>query len=557
MELIDKTDQNLGDWAGVRGSNLSLYTSPENADELTKQGKFYANEKHQAVFHFKLGLKDADGKKLTPDNSPSVQAVIDSITIVDYFTEKPLGDSFNITQQINKYAFQYPTATPAEVIECKIEDSCAYFTFCLTHQPITLATAQYSIGFIVNLPDGTVYKNTVDGDARAPIYLDAMQAPRHDSDNIEVVVSGTHVEHDGENDTGPQNPTGEEHEGNSWRQFDYTLKLQNKLTGEPMPLKGASIINSAAYASDYSFGERCSGVYSYKAYLWPINIYDQNGVPFQGNNSTNTYDVVSDVGVKQQIKVIPIDDAVQLTLFCSLGNEMSCKFSSSPLAISMAIDVYGNGGSFINLDPSKLPLTYDKDALTALNLTSLSAIDLKPTITGGKRKTFYCTNMKTGHAIQLYNPWPYYRSTAKYITRPINEKVPMHLFTTFSSNSNGITLVTGANPVYFMAAPATHKTVVANTKSNGDPQSWRIKPFWNGSHVLLWHQDAGGFVHSSGTDNHDLSIAPFSSVAADQSAWQIVTLEKDDPKEPDLVRGDWKSIGDFSFAIRRRADHFC
>lgn len=538
QNLVD----NFGDWANVTGMGISFDTDPKGPSGSTFDGTLYANETHQAAIHIKLRLADANGLALTADNQPSVQAVLDSVTIIDYFTGKPVSEYLTTTQANNGYAVQYPSAKPADIVVASVAGSIATITVYLTHRIITESTLQHTIGFSVQCgPTGRLVRNAVDGDWNHPVSISILQAP--EMDDVSVSVSGNAVPHSGENDTAPTNPTGQETDANLWRRFDYKVVLMR----HGAPLTGQMrISNSDQYAnSDYSFGERCCGPYSYKGYCWPINISGTDNEPLVPAQSSYTYNLTSEMFVNETITITPSDKALYLTLFCSFGDRVTGRFARTPLLVSMSLDPYGNGVR-LSLDPDKLPDSYDPSNLKNLNLTEKSAIDLTPTIVDEGLFNFRVVDGQ-GRYLQYSNTWPYYFGNAKYVAGPAKPDSSDHIFSTKMALKGGVPMLAVQNPSLFMAAKTQYQPVIADTLSSGDAQAWHLKPIWNGSKVMLFAKALAAFASTKGTNPlEDVIAAPYSAGYTANATWKI-EMDRTLAVVDGDTQGDWARIGNFTF----------
>jgi len=336
--------------------------------------RIYANGRHQAALKISITLLNASGQLLNPPDYPPISDVIKAIQLIDFDTRTPLGSGlmaqWAVDSTANAFNKHLPPAngrdddlkaTARDDSGNRIEHSVAYLTLYVRSQPTIMS---YRVGLGMKIvpnggeADSKPFFNSQGGNVSQPAYLQALENVIYSTS--ELSVSGVHDLHDGESDDALYNHYGPEIQGNYWRKWDYTVRLAARADGNRI----FQCRVKSALPADCSFSSASNGVYAYKAYFWPRNVFDASGKPVQGADQPD-FPLQAPGSSIEYASPPTDDDLLALTLFCTFGTIDAGAYSYTPVDLQI-YDQFGNCGDF-TLDPLRLPQGYDVTTLPTLS----------------------------------------------------------------------------------------------------------------------------------------------------------------------------------------------
>ncbi|GLU29500.1 hypothetical protein [Brucella sp. NBRC 12950] len=357
----------------------------------------YANGRNQAVLCMEMILADSTGTRLTNDNSPTIEEVLNAIDIIDYNTGDVLGAGtvagWSFTSVGNVFHKQL-TVNPSTAEELDgtadgnntLVNGLAKVVFYISCDDSALGetallgvrvTPEDSDGF-----DGIPVENSKDGTFHKPVSLISRAPITYRLSDLEI--TGQRIRHPNEVDGTLAFTAGDDpDDGNYWRQFDYHITLsQSAMTRYGTHLYRTVLESDDAYYNEYSFGERRTGYFAYKGYFWSKNVYtDVNSTSPMVPNTRTTFPM-SSRGISGKTATVTTEaNKLFMTMFCSAGGGISFQYTKIPLIITL-YDEYGNAGKFM-VTSDELPTGgFDATAFTKLNFLTEFIEDTTPSTDG-------------------------------------------------------------------------------------------------------------------------------------------------------------------------------
>jgi hypothetical protein len=367
----------------------------------------YANGTQQAKVIVNLTLVDKYGQPLTSDQMPTQDVVYGATTLLSYDTVQALGTGslsmWTCGRTANEYSKETPTGTFRRAQPRADDDdgtvTLTYYVSC------NQATSDLTFGLWIKPTGGAVILTgntdqtthlptaTYVNGCPAKIYasghtqldqqtrLSTRVPPIYTLDLLDVVANPN--PHADENDHGPAGSVNAaDKEGNYWRQWDYTITISTN----PQKNRYGGFLFKCVLAGDsdydqltsnsYCFAETANPTfYTYKAYLWPVNIDDAEGNPLPLGGGTATMNAV---GAQDQTYTFPPAGGTPLflnvTLYMSFAGRPTTVDNDNPVNV-MFYDNFGTRAHY-RFDGTSLPQSYDLSINSGKNPPSIP--DWKP-----------------------------------------------------------------------------------------------------------------------------------------------------------------------------------
>lgn len=387
--MNNKNSNDLGGWKSTIGAAINVL-SRDGTEYGSDPGQIYGNGLHQTILQLVIELGDANGAAVI-DDFPTVDALQRSVQFCNYYdrhgyTEFGSGESAGWTAAKDVNCFLSPLqdsdADPIAIAPDLYKDvidtdaGIAYLYYFVSYDGKDFTSeVSCNIGVSIQPKDehgithGTKYLLSDSSQEGDPAAVAALPAITFTPDDF--FWTGTHIEHDGEND---DFAVGAPAAGNFWRQIAYTVKLKENGEYTTQNRHGSKLFRCRLedygfYSSSttdekkkYYFGIQNNGPYSFTGYLWPYNLYEKDqatavsGQPIVPSPAANS----SPVGNKFKMGadgMAPSDHPtvayaqyqLNLTLFCSFGWTANDAYDFNPLYVTV-YDQYGNSGLVV-IDP--------------------------------------------------------------------------------------------------------------------------------------------------------------------------------------------------------------
>ncbi|MGE8656316.1 MAG: Ig-like domain-containing protein [Achromobacter sp.] len=363
-----------GKWAGV--SDISLHFV--GAGNI-RAASIFKNGLHQAELRLRLVLKDWNDHLVQDSDAPTIDEVMAAVSLIDFdHSADALGVAplQNIQVTTNANEFEKHITTHTERVGAGkdggtdgggnyISGGAAYFTLYVTCEEAEQLMS-INIGVEVRQPNEVVVYNAIDGTYKEKMAaLVFLPLANYRYSVADLNFSGAHHAHEGEKDDAPYSEKGDkEHPGNFWRMWEYAIDFSQDTQAKPYApsLYKVCLAEGAGLAGDYVFAERVDVVYSYRAYFWPMNLYDHNRLPV-AEHGKRDYQVGAPAQRDQAVTYPEGTAGCRVMYYASFGDINGRTNAKIYRPINLVIfDQYGNKGK-IHLDPLSLPPIYSSETL--------------------------------------------------------------------------------------------------------------------------------------------------------------------------------------------------
>lgn len=471
-------------WQDVAQLTASFNSNPS--------ATIYANGLHQAVYRLSFVLASASGTRLNTHNQPTLQDVISQVKLIDFYSKNELGTGslsavhYSRTPNIYQKNLEFsniPSETIVDDNSDHINNGVVFLTYYITCDPEKiLDILQTGVAITPGNSSKTIY-NASGEKFNIPVTLKLMQAVNYNSNLISL--QGKHSIHPGEseNDQELANPGGIEPAGNFWRQWDYTLKLQDNI--DNLRLFQCILDTNSTLPSDYVFASRSNVIYNNQAYFWPNNVHDANGNSLP---SQNTYTVKSPGTPEQKIN-IPADENTMLyfTIYSTFGHINSGGYKYHPVNFSL-YDQYGNSGKF-SISPIDIPLIYNYETIANLNFIKDGFTTAQPSEAPGEiSDIFIMTDFQSEQTIGICDDKTIIRWTGG---PPLDTKSSRITFTikpnaAQSDNPQRIFQIQHkiGDIANYLSIKGSNNPVILTTDMN-NAKTWYLKPIWQDNYIVI------------------------------------------------------------------------
>lgn len=358
----------------------------------------YANGVQQAKLLITLTLIDKNNKPLHDAEMPSAEDVDKVLTLLNYQTGEELIDDdkdkttigpWHYTRVENEWRHETVDAkwtyTPRSVAPSnsgKIQltyyvtgntpNTSIAFGFSITPtggQVTSTGTTDTATGILEGQytePSPKLTFSQQDTTFDTTCRLRTEQLPTYDVSSLSI--TGKHVDHTGENDTGPAGGNGTvDTDGNFWRQWDYSIALsQDMKTPDDSQLQLSKCVLDAdgvqrMKGNDYCFASRANSYwYIYKGYLWPVNLTVDTTKGGPVVPATTKTGIMNAIGAQDQTYTFPpatSPPTINFTLYMAFQGRTTNENRNDPFNVTL-YDQFGNNQTY-SFSNNNLVQNYD------------------------------------------------------------------------------------------------------------------------------------------------------------------------------------------------------